>query len=223
MMEESWIRILKGILLGFSIAAPVGPIGIYCIRQTLTRGRRTGFVAGLGAATADATYGMLAGIGIGVSARLLQHIGPILQLLGGLFLIYIGFKTGKTVRREDAKGAGLDPAADTSIKSFSPMMKTYLTTLLLTLANPATILSFLGFFTAAGISASAANPQSALFFVAGVFLGSALWWLILSTTTGFLRGKIMNTAALATINGISAFVLAGFGIWAIWNGASGFL
>ncbi|HEX7042894.1 MAG TPA: LysE family transporter, partial [Patescibacteria group bacterium] len=102
--------LLKGLLIGFSIAAPVGPIGVLCIRRTLTQGRIAGFVSGLGAATADATYGLIAGFGLTSISTFLVNQQSLLRLVGGLFLLYLGFITIKSIPAEkaaSAKGKGI--------------------------------------------------------------------------------------------------------------------
>src|SRR5512140_2506793 len=84
---------LRGLLIGFSIAAPVGPIGVLCIRRTLANGRVSGLVTGLGAATADGLYGCVAGFGLTFISSLLIDQQMWLRLFGGLFLCYLGLKT----------------------------------------------------------------------------------------------------------------------------------
>lgn len=161
--------LLKGLAIGFAIAAPVGPIGVLCIRRTFADGRAAGFVTGLGAATADALYGAVAGFGLAaVSGFLLGYLSE-LRLFGGLFLCALGLKTFLAKPRSNGarmEGAGLAQA--------------YLTTVLLTLANPATILSFIAVFAGAGLGQHRNGFGEALALVSGVFLGSAAWWLMLS-------------------------------------------
>ncbi len=132
---------IKGALLGFSIAAPVGPIGLLCIQQSLSRGRQAGLACGLGAATADAVYGSVAAFGLtAVSAYLIRFAVP-LQIVGGAFLIYLGIRT---LRQR--------PAGDSATVSSSPRwLGLYASTAGLTLANPSTILSFIAAFTGLGL------------------------------------------------------------------------
>src|SRR3990172_8990998 len=130
---------LKGLLLGFSIAAPVGPIGVLCIRRTLAEGRTAGFASGLGAATADALYGSIAGFGLTIVSSFLIDQSHWLQLAGGIFLLYLGIKTFLAKSKE-------------TIETGSPLEKSrgiignYASTFLLTLTNPLTILSFIAIF-----------------------------------------------------------------------------
>jgi len=193
---------LRGLLLGFSIAAPVGPIGVLCIRRTLERGWAAGFISGLGAATADGFYGAVAGFGLTVVISLLTGVQLWLRLAGGAFLVYLGFVAFR-------KAAAL-PAAQ-SAPVTGGLARAYASTLLLTLSNPATILSFLTIFAGAGVVSSAHSTLAAVSLVAGVFCGSALWWLLLSSLVGWL-GARLGLSALLWVNRAAGLVLAGFGL-----------
>jgi threonine/homoserine/homoserine lactone efflux protein len=197
--------LLKGIVLGFSIAAPVGPIGVLCIRRTLTEGRLAGLVAGLGAATADAFYGSVAGFGLAAISGFLIGYAHWFRLLGGLFLISLGVKTffALPVEREVAARRGL--------------LGGYLSTLFLTLTNPMTILSFGAVFAGLGLLGTAGNYAAAAMLVAGVFCGSALWWLVLSSGVAAVAARVA-APALRWLNWISGLVLEGFG-WIVLVGA----
>jgi threonine/homoserine/homoserine lactone efflux protein len=194
--------LLRGLLIGFSIAAPVGPIGVLCIRRTLADGRATGLAVGLGAATADAVYGAIAGFGLTAVSSLLVRQQGVLRLVGGLFLRYLGLRTFLASPAQDAARAG-----------GAGLLGAFTSTFGLTLANPATILSFVAVFAGLGI-AGAGSWREATVLVAGVFLGSALWWLLLSGAVGALRSRL-DLRALRWINRLSGLVLLGFGIIAL--------
>jgi len=190
--------LLQGFILGFSIAAPVGPIGVLCIRRTLAEGRLAGFLSGLGAATADMLYGAVAAFGLTALTSLLVGQRTWLTLVGGLFLLYLGAKTFLTKPADhaaSAKGTGLFGA--------------YASTLVLTLTNPMTILSFTAIF--AGMQFNLDGPLPAATLVLGVFLGSAAWWLTLSGLVGILRDRF-TPAWMQWVNRISGLVILGFGI-----------
>ena len=194
----------KGIVLGFSIAAPVGPIGLLCIRRTLTEGKLSGFVSGLGAATADAFYGFVAAFGLtAISSLLLSYKMPI-ALIGGFFLLYLAI-------RIFFSGPSGEPTATQSTVSLSC---SYLSTAFLTLTNPATILSFIAVFAGVGIVGSQRNYGAAIALVLGVFLGSALWWLFLSSGVGWFNSRLSD-AALVWINRVSGLLMAGLGVTAL--------
>jgi threonine/homoserine/homoserine lactone efflux protein len=195
--------LLKGLLIGFAIAAPVGPIGLLTIRRTLASGWASGFATGLGAATADAVYGAIAAFGLtAVSALLVEQQG-VLRLLGGLFLIYLGVQTFRAVPAAtpggDARAAGITMAWGSAV--------------LLTLTNPATILSFVAVFAGLGLAAAEAMSDAALM-VAGVFLGSAAWWLILSSLVVRIRHRLAERH-LRWINRGCGVLLICFGAGAV--------
>jgi threonine/homoserine/homoserine lactone efflux protein len=199
---------LKGLLIGFSIAAPVGPIGILCIRRTLAGGRATGFVSGLGAATADAFYGSVAGFGLAFISSFLISQGTWLRLLGGAFLIYLGVKT--LLSRPAASSAG-EPASLPTGGLFGA----YASTFFLTLTNPLTILSFAAVFAGLGIgSRSSAEFLSAGLLVLGVFAGSGAWWFTLSSAASWMRTRLSGRGLL-WINRISGLIILGFGLAAL--------
>jgi len=192
---------IKGVAIGFSIAAPVGPIGVLCIRRSLADGAWKGFSAGLGAATADAAYGCVAAFGItAISSFLVLH-QALLGLIGGAFLCYLGVHTFLSRPAQDAPVAG------------SRFIAVYGSTLLLTLANPATILSFAAVFCAFGLGSSA-DYMAACALVLGVFMGSALWWLVLSGGVGLLRSRV-NATWMRAVNRASGCVLFSFGLYAL--------
>jgi threonine/homoserine/homoserine lactone efflux protein len=198
--------LLRGFVIGISIAAPVGPIGVLCIRRTLAQGRLVGFLSGLGAATADAIYGAVAGFGLSVISAFLVDQRDWLRLLGGLFLCYLGVRTFLARPPEDEPTAG-DPGA-------RDYAAAYLSTLLLTLTNPVTILSFAAIFAGLGLADSAGDPRSAAVLVLGVFGGSATWWLLLSVGAGLARRRF-TPAAMIWVNRLSAAIIVAFGLVAL--------
>jgi threonine/homoserine/homoserine lactone efflux protein len=195
--------LLKGVVIGLSIAAPVGPIGVLCIRRSLRDGLGMGLVTGLGAATADAVYGCVAGFGLTAVSGFLIRRQSWIGLIGGVFLCYLGVRTFLSRPSDHA-------AADAGT---TRALAAYGSTLLLTLANPATILSFAVVFAAFGLGA-AVDYAAAATLVLGVFLGSALWWLILSGGVSLVRTKV-NPLGMRMVNRVSGAVLVAFGIFAL--------
>jgi threonine/homoserine/homoserine lactone efflux protein len=194
---------LRGLLIGFSIAAPVGPIGVLCIRRTLSDGRLAGLVSGLGAATADALYGCLAGFGLTLVSSFLVSQQTWLRLAGGIFLLYLGVKTFLSAPASDAVQVTKAPSRG--------LWGAYLSTLLLTLTNPMTILSFTAIFAGLGLAETGGDPLSAGILVLGVFCGSAAWWLLLSGGVSLLRRRV-TPAVLRWVNRIAGMVIIGFGV-----------
>ena len=193
--------LLRGLALGFAIAAPVGPIGVLCIRRTLAQGRASGLLSGLGAATADALYGSVAAFGLTAVSGLLVAQRTWLGLLGGIFLCCLG---ARTFLDEPA----LEPPAQGGLAG------AYASTLALTLTNPMTVLAFAAIFAGMGLGAGEGGFGSAALLVLGVFLGSAGWWLALSTGVSLLRGEL-SASALRWVNRLSGVVIAAFGVGAI--------
>jgi threonine/homoserine/homoserine lactone efflux protein len=199
------IYLYKGLIIGFSIAAPVGPIGILCIKRTLSSGRLVGLASGLGAATADALYGCIAAFGLTIVSDFLIHQQGWLRLLGGVFLCYLGIKTFFS-----------HPTDSTQQSSQLGLLNAYGSTFLLTLTNPLTILSFAAIFAGLGLADANADYSSATITVLGVFLGSASWWILLSTGVSIFRTRF-TTVALLWVNRISGLIISGFGIVALFG------
>jgi threonine/homoserine/homoserine lactone efflux protein len=195
--------LIRGMIFGLSIAAPVGPIGVLCIRRTLADGRLTGFVSGLGTATADACYGAIAAFGLTFITSFLVDQQFWLRLIGGTFLCYLGVATFRS-----------RPAERPTALASSGLRSAYVTTFLLTLTNPLTILTFAAIFAGIGVGEINGAYGSASLLVLGVFLGSALWWLVLSGGTGLVRTKL-TPARLVWVNRVSRLVIATFGLLAL--------
>jgi threonine/homoserine/homoserine lactone efflux protein len=196
--------LLTGAVIGFSVAAPVGPIGILCIQRSLSTGRASGIVSGLGAASADAFYGSLAAFGLTAVSVLLVSEKYWIQLLGGLFLLYLGIRTGFLSRAEQQM-----PAAEGG-----GWFRDYSSTMVLTLTNPLTILFFTAVFAGLGVAGTGGDLLSAGALVLGVFAGSALWWVILASAVDALRGRF-NPARLRWLNRFSGGLILVFGLVAL--------
>lgn len=195
--------LLKGLIIGFSIAAPVGPIGILCINRTLKGGMLAGLVSGLGAALADAIYGCIAGFGlVSISQFLVAQQTPI-RIAGGIFLLYLGLKI---FFASSAKQNTIDTA--------NTLWRDFISTFFLTLTNPTTIISFIAIYASLGIVDNNANYREAIVIVFGVFTGSLLWWCILSGSITLLHHKLSQNIMI-WINRFSGLILLAFGIFAL--------
>jgi threonine/homoserine/homoserine lactone efflux protein len=172
------LYLVKGIAVGFVIAAPVGPVGLLCIRRALSDGRVAAFVAGLGAAVADTFYGAVAGLGLSLVSDFLLGYRVALSVVGGLFLLVLGWRAW---RNPPVVGDG--PAEHLGL------IRDFTTTLAITLTNPATILAFMAVFASLGAARLAGDVVDAGLLIAGVFIGSALWWLSLSALASAVRHK----------------------------------
>ena len=193
---------IKGFIIGISIAAPVGPIGILCIQRTITYGKLNGLATGLGAASADAVYGFIAAFGLTFISNFLVAQQTWFRIVGGGFLIYLGIRAYLSTPQ--------DTTGNTKSQNHT---SAYGTTFLLTLSNPMTILSFAAIFSGFGLVDTSIHYGSASLMVLGVFLGSATWWLFLSGGTNLFRNKLNQR--LAWINKLSGVVITLFGVIAI--------
>lgn len=198
MLDLIWL--VKGLILGFCIAAPVGPIGILCIRRTLTQGMRTGLAAGLGAATADLFYGSIAAFGLTIITNVFVDNSLYFRIVGSGFLFYLGY------------GTFIDKPASIKEEVYQDgWIRAYLTTFFLTITNPMTILSFSAVFAGFGMIDAKDDFLSSCLLVTGVFLGSCLWWFILSGMVHLLRHRF-NYQRLIWVNRMSGILIIGFAI-----------
>ena len=169
--------LLKGMLVGIIIALPTGPVGVLCIRRTILHGRLAGLVSGLGAASADAVFGVIAAFGLSFVSRLLLDYQGWLRLGGAGFLLYIGISAFTA-----------DPLRGTrSQRDPEDLLADYASAFALTISNPITILAFLAIFASVGFSGADATLGRAAILVLGVWLGSLLWWAGLAGGAGMIR------------------------------------
>jgi threonine/homoserine/homoserine lactone efflux protein len=196
-----FLFLLKGVAVGFVIAVPVGPVGVLCVRRTIFDGRLFGFLSGLGAASADTIFGIVAGFGLTVVSDLLLGYQGWLRMAGGLFLVYIG---ASALRKRIVR-------SETPATNAENLFGAYLSTFALTITNPVTILAFLGIFAGIGFSGEEATLGRAAILVAGVLLGSLVWWLGISLGAGFFR-KSFAERHLILLNRISGGILTLSGI-----------
>lgn len=203
-----WILIfLKGTVAGLFIAAPVGPVAVLCIKRAMYYGAAGGLAAGFGAALADAFFGAVAGFGVAaVSGWLIEHELPI-RGIGGIILVVLGghlFLSRSAAPDGSATGMGL--------------AGTFATTFTLTLTNPITILSFLTVFASLGLAGAELSYGLAGVLVAGVFFGSAVWWVAISAIVVFARGKI-GFEWMPVIKRWSGLLIIAFGSYALVSAA----
>ncbi|WP_343653022.1 LysE family transporter [Herbaspirillum sp.] len=192
----------KGMLLGLAVAAPLGPIGALCITRTLERGFWSGVAGGLGTAVADAFYAGLAALGFSAFSAALALIDVPLKLIGGLFLLWLGWKNLNPGPRRAAAQVGT-----------RDLLGTVAATFLLTISNPATILSFAAMFAGLGL-VEAAGAADATLVVAGVFMGSILWWFVLSGGVAMMRRHLPESFT-TWVSRASGLILIAFGLYAI--------
>jgi threonine/homoserine/homoserine lactone efflux protein len=194
---------LTGALVGLCISMPIGPINILCIRNSLTWGKKHGFVTGMGAATADAFYGAIAGLGVVALMSVLMIYIDWLKLIGGIFLCYLGLTTLRArVETPHVKTSG------------GRLLKLFATTFFITLANPLTVFALLGIYAAFGLGVEAITPMGLLTLTAGIFLGATCWWLAL-TFGARLFARRFDAKCMHWLNYVSGSILILFGVAAL--------
>lgn len=198
-----FILFLKATLVGVSIAAPVGPIGLICIQRTLAQGARVGFLSGLGAAFADAIYGAIGALGLTAVMQWFTAMQAPLTMVGALFLAWLGLKL---IRKPACVAPQSSGEGDVR-----QGLKAFMTVFVLTLASPVTILSFVAVFAAIG-GELVSQQGSVLVMVLGVFIGSALWWLTLAGTVARVHHRLTAVMLQRISQGAGGFLL-GFAFW----------
>lgn len=201
------VTVVEGFILGFSIAAAVGPISLLVIRRTLAEGRIIGMVSGLGVATADGLYGAVAAFGLTAITDVLVAWRQALALVGGAFLLWVAWRTFRSLPATDPATA---PTGDEARSR--GLSGAYLSTLALTLTNPMTIVSFAALFVGLGVTGDDAASAAAL--TLGVFAGSAMWWVVLTSLVARLRSRI-TARGLRWVNIVSGLVIGAFAVVAI--------
>lgn len=204
---------LKGLGIGVAVAAPVGPIGLLCIRRTLTRGWANGFVTGLGVASADATYGLMVAAGLALTGLLVAFAGPM-QIGGGLMIAALGVMALRGFRR----GHGSDRPAEAPAGG-ARLGGAFATGYLLTLSNPMTILAFAALVAGLG-SGAAGTPAAPYALVAGIFMGSAAWWAALATAATLARARL-TPRVTRWLDLASGLVLLAWGLSIAWGALPG--
>lgn len=192
------LLLVKGILLGLAVAAPIGPIGTLCINRTIERGFLAGVSAGIGSALCDGLFAIIAAAGFAAADAFLDRISVPLQVVGGLVILIVGMRT---MRRR--------PAGQAASVAASNIIGTIISTFFITLTNPATILGFTALFAAAGLAD--AQGLGPVFLVAGVFSGSLLWWFILCGATNWLHRRMPDNFGY-WVSRVSGVVLIAFGL-----------
>jgi threonine/homoserine/homoserine lactone efflux protein len=202
-MEFSFF--FKGIIIGASVSAPVGPIGLLCINRSLTEGRLRGFVSGLGAATADMVFCVIAGFGFTFVSRLLEEHAFWISLVGACGLVFLGLRIffSKPVEKSCAVTGG-------------DLVHIYVSTFVLTLINPVTILFFVALFTSLGVTLTHMDYPSLTLLITGVLVGAVLWWLLLTGCVSLLHRKLTQKT-IRWVNRISGTIVMVLGLLAFLN------
>jgi threonine/homoserine/homoserine lactone efflux protein len=192
---------VKGLIVGFCLAAPVGPIAVLCVQRTMSHGKLAGFISGLGAAAADALYGTLAAFGVTVISAFLMDHRLIFQRVGGGILCVLGLRL-----------LLLRPPERTCANDGRNLSGNFFSTLVLTLTNPMTFIAFAAIFATLGVGAVRGHSILTAELVGGVFLGSAIWFFFLVALVNLFRGRF-GYQTLVTINRATGVFVIGVGVF----------
>ena len=195
------IYLFKGMLVGLMVSVPLGPMGVLIIQKTLHKGALAGFIAGMGAASADFFYALVAAFGLGFVINTVQAHELLLQIIGGIFLIVIGLKIyfDNPIRQIRQRRSGR--------VSKKGLIGDYLSLFFLTVSNPITVVVFMAVFAGMSVFGDSSSLLGELLVVIGVLLGGAVWWYVLSTLVNIFRKKF-RLRVLATINRVSGMIIA---------------
>lgn len=199
----------RGLVLGLMIAAPVGPIGLLCIRRTIHKGLLIGFATGLGAAGADTIFGAFAAFSVAVILEFLKHYDHPIRLLGGAFLLLVAWHTWYDPPRQPPQ----------SKISATGILTALLSGFVITMTNPVTMFAILAVVATFG---GLHSDRDALILVVGIFWGSTLWWMLLSGGVSLVRGHFTENRVVL-INRVTAAALAILACWVVISSVAGFL
>jgi threonine/homoserine/homoserine lactone efflux protein len=175
------LSFIKGIIIGLITGAPLGPVGILCLRTTLTNGAVYGLLSGLGSAVADSLYGFVAAFGVTFISRVLTHHQNYIRMFGAIVIVILGIRI--FFSKEEKEALPL---------SGKNLLKSFFATFFLAISNPATVFSFLIIFASYGTKHMGSNNLARVVLVLGVFTGSALWWVVLVTAASLFRESITH-------------------------------
>ena len=205
----NFIYLAEGAVIGFSLAAPIGPVGILCIRRTLEHGARYGLVIGVSAACCDMVYSIVAAFGVTLVSDFITLEQSWIRLVGGIILLLIGYGVFRAY-----------PLAAKAVKAPRGRTWTFLSTALLVFTNPLTLFAFAAAFAVIGVKNIVGHPVSGLMLVAGVFFGSLTWFVLLTGLVHFFKAKVMRVG-LRPMNRVAGALLMLCGLYALWNGIGG--
>jgi threonine/homoserine/homoserine lactone efflux protein len=205
----NFMYLVEGTVIGFSLAAPIGPVGILCVRRTLEHGARYGLVIGVSAAACDMVNGIVAAFGITLVSNFITLEQYWIRLIGGIVLLVIGYGAYHT-----------RPLADKATKAPGGHTWTFFSTALLVFTNPLTLFAFVAAFAVLGVKDIVGHPVSGVMLVAGVFFGSLTWFVLLAGLAHVFKEKVMR-AGFTLVSRVAGALLMFCGLFALWNGIRG--
>jgi threonine/homoserine/homoserine lactone efflux protein len=194
---------VKGLIIGFALAAPVGPVAAIVVQRTTNRGLRAGLLSGLGSSSADLFYGTAAAFGASFVTEFFLEHGTWLQRIGGAILVVLGIRLflSRPPRERVSTGPGTGG---------SPM-RDFLSTFLLTFTNPMTFLAFTAILATMGLGASRHESILTAELIAGLSAGALLWWWVLAISVHAFRHKF-TYSKLVWVNRATGIFVVGVGV-----------
>ena len=205
-----FIYLLEGLIIGFSLAAPIGPVGILCVRHTLTFGNRHGYIVGLSGASADVIYATVAAFGITLISDFVTKEQHLIRLAGGILLLTLGFYTFRS-----------NPSAKVALNRPIQHTRVFVSTFLLTLTNPLTMFGYASVISVVATGKTMDDHFGVAMLVFGVFLGSLLWFFLLTNLAHFFTEKI-TVGGIAIVNKVAGSLLMLLGATALWSSLRSF-
>jgi threonine/homoserine/homoserine lactone efflux protein len=199
----------KGIFIGLMVSIPLGPIGVLCIQRTLNKGRKSGFVSGLGATVADTFFSLIAGFGISMIITFLKAHHIYFQIIGGIIVMYLGIHIFFTNPVQQLRHHRM---------SQNKLSQDFLSVFFLTVSNPMAIFFFIAMFAGVNLAAGPMNIFLVGLIVAGVFVGSSSWWFILTTFVNIFRHRFRLKSIwwMNKVAGVIIFFLGLAAILSVW-------
>ncbi len=194
---------LKGLLVGILVSAPMGPIGVLCVQKTVNKGKLLGFISGLGAATADTLYAMMAAFGVTYITNFLSDNQIAFQVVGIIVLLFLGFRMIFSNPIKQYRYYRTSSRKRNAIKD-------YISVFFLTISNPLTIIFFGAAYTMLGLFSDGESQNNNLLLVVGIFIGASLWWFMLTSVVNIFRKKfrLRNIFMLNRVSGIVIICLS---------------
>ena len=208
------LSLVQGFIVGIGASIPLGPLGILCVQKTLSKGRNSGLITGLGSAASDTFYAGISLLGLAFIQNLIKEQKDWIMLIGGIIIVLIGIKIYLTNPLKQVK----------QNNGNKKRLEDFFEAFFMTITNPGAIFLIIGLFAVVGIDVTSGETSKFKIFsiLWGVFGGATFWWFILSTTINVFRKKF-RLKQLIMVNKVSGIIIAVLGIISVISGAFGII
>ena len=190
--------LVKGIVIGVVVSAPLGPVGVLCIQRTLNKGRWFGFVTGLGAALSDICYALITGYGMSFMDEFIIKHQTLLQLVGSVMLLCFGIYTFRSNPVKSLRPTSVNRGT---------YLHNFITAYLVTLSNPLIIFLFIGLFARFSFVMPGSPLGFQLLGFLAIVMGALLWWFSITYFVNKVR-KQFNVRGIWILNRIIGVVVS---------------